>query len=149
MKNTNLNLDIRLSEHFSLREMVRSCRSVQLGIDNTPDAATIERLRQLCIHVLEPLRCQFGVLRITSGYRCQALNKAVGGSPTSQHLRGEAADVHLSSQDVTQKMLRFLADGIDFDQAIVEHNRRTGARWLHLSYSTRHKNRRMIFSITK
>jgi len=144
MKNTDTNPKLRLSEHFALEEFTRSATSVRLGIDNTPTAAIVERLRKLCQHVLEPLRLRFGVLKVTSGYRCRALNAAVGGAANSQHIRGEAADIFVSSEEVAKKMVDYAQRNLDFDQAILEHRRRTGSRWLHLSYTSSRKNRRMI-----
>ncbi len=80
-----------LTAHFSLREMCASGTAIRLGIKNEPSEEVINRLQQLCEHVLEPLRQRFGVIRITSGYRCERLNKAVGGVKNSQHRLGEAA----------------------------------------------------------
>ena len=122
-----------LTPHFSLREMTASGTAITHNIDNTPPQEAIERMRDLCKNVLEPLRSRFGKIRITSGYRCKKLNKLVGGVPTSQHLKGEAADIHISDLDVGQKMYKYIIDNIPFDQVILEH-RHDGARWIHVSY---------------
>lgn len=148
IKHTQINADQQLSEHFALREFITSTTAIRRNIDNTPSDVIIERLRQLCTHVLEPLRQRFGMLRITSGYRSPKLNRAVGGATNSQHLRGEAADIHVTSSDVTRKIIDYLAQNLDFDQAILEHNRRTGARWLHLSYTTERPNRHQLLNLT-
>jgi len=137
MNRTNLRdapVSRMLSEHFSLRELCTSGTAVRLGIRNRPDEVAVSRLQLLCEHVLEPLRCRFGVIRITSGYRCPQLNRAVGGSPRSQHLRGEAADIHISNIEVGQKMFRFIRENLDFDQLLFEHIRGNGVCWLHVSY---------------
>lgn len=145
MKNTTLNqslcLDLHLSEHFTLAEMVRSGVAMKLNIDNTPTADDVERLRRLCVNVLEPLRRRFGVIRISSGFRSKRLNQAVGGVVNSQHLRGEAADIHVSNAEVGTKMFRFLRDETDFDQLLFEHRMRNGCRWLHVSYRSPTENR--------
>ena len=145
MKNTTfrnqLRLDMHLTEHFTLAEMVRSGVAMKLYIDNTPTEADIERLRLLCQHVLEPLRRRFGAIRITSGYRSQRLNRAICGAKHSQHLRGEAADIHVSNAEVGLKMFRFLRDETDFDQLLFEHRMRNGCRWLHVSYRSAELNR--------
>lgn len=130
-----VNMNEHLSEHFTLREMCQSGTAIRKGINNTPDWKTVERLRALCVNVLEPLRRRFGVIRITSGYRCEALNIAVGGAPHSQHMRGEAADIHVSSMEVGRKMYEFIRLNTQFDQLLFEHSTKSGATWIHVSYS--------------
>ena len=87
-----------LSPHFTLAEMTASDTARREGIANTPSAAHIEALRQLCEqHVLEPVRAHFGrPVRITSGYRSPKLCLAVGSSVRSQHAKGEAADFEIT-----------------------------------------------------
>ncbi|MCI6161208.1 MAG: D-Ala-D-Ala carboxypeptidase family metallohydrolase [Prevotellaceae bacterium] len=126
-----------LSPHFSLEEMCKSGTAIRKNIENWPDALAVERLRVLCLNVLEPLRRRFGVIRITSGYRCQSLNEAVGGVPTSQHLLGEAADIHVSNREVGQKMFDFIDKNLVFDQLLFEQRQSSGACWLHVSYRLR------------
>lgn len=140
--------DTQLTEHFNLREFVISATAVRHGIDNTPPAAAVERIVALCREVLEPLRRRFGAIRITSGYRCEEVNRRVGGARTSQHLRGEAADVSIGSMEVGRKMYDFIRSRLDFDQLIFECRRKTGARWLHVSYRPDGKNRRQAFEQT-
>ena len=132
---TTIDMGISLSEHFTLKEMCQSGTAIRMNIKNIPDKRTVERLQALCINVLEPIRRRFGVLRITSGYRCQELNKAVGGAQYSQHIRGEAADIHISSMEVGRKMYDFIRKNTPFDQLIFEHSKSTGATWIHVSYS--------------
>ena len=137
MKNTK---QIQLSEHFSLREMTASGTAMQLNIDNTPDEAQTECLRNLCQQVLEPLRKRFGVIRVTSGFRSKRLNNAVGGVICSQHLLGEAADLHISNREVGRKMYDYIRNNLDFDQLLFEHRMANGCIWLHVSYTKRHPN---------
>lgn len=83
-----------LSKHFTLDEMLKSPTAARLGIDNTPNAEQLENLRDLVEYILEPLRLHYGrAIIVTSGFRCQKLNKAVGGSATSQHATGQAVDI--------------------------------------------------------
>ena len=134
--------DTRLTPHFALREFVISATAVRHGIDNTPPADAVGRLTALCENVLEPLRRRFGVIRITSGYRCERVNRLVGGVPTSQHLRGEAADINVASRESGQRMYDYIRTRLDFDQLIFEQRRKTGTRWIHVSYRADGRNRR-------
>ncbi len=132
MKN-NVSTEL-LTHHFTLWELTRSGTAIRLRIENRPSPVHIRRLRALCTAVLEPLRARFGAIRVTSGYRCEALNRAVGGVETSQHLLGEAADIHVASRGEALRMMRFIADRLPFDQLILERSYRSGAGWIHVSY---------------
>ena len=132
-----------LSEHFSLEEMVRSGEAMRRNIDNSPTPEAVESLRRLCANVLEPVRRRFGATRITSGYRCPALNEA----PASQHLRGEAADIHIADMEVGRKVYDFIRLNTDFDQLLFERRLSNGCRWLHVSYTERRPNRRQAMAI--
>ncbi len=86
--------NMQLSEHFELAEFLVSETAARRGIANEPTPEIIENLRRLCQLVLEPLRVKLArPVVITSGYRSPALNRAIGGSPTSHHMQGRAADL--------------------------------------------------------
>ena len=136
--------DEQLSKHFTLWEMMRSGTAVRLNIKNVPDEQEKEALRQLCQHVLEPLRCRYGAIIITSGYRCLRLNRAVGGVPTSQHMRGEAADIFIPNLEIGRKYFDFIKNNTTFDQLIWEPRGADVPRWLHVSYTTRRPNRMQV-----
>jgi len=125
---------MNLTQHFTLAEMIRSGAAVRLNIVNEPSAEVVENLRLLCENILEPLRRRFGVIRITSGYRCQALNQAVGGVGHSQHLCGEAADIHVSNREVGLKMYHFIEKTLPYHQLFFEHRKSDGTRWIHVSF---------------
>ena len=130
---------MKLSENFSLSEFERSMMAERLGIDNAiPNEAQLN-LRTLCVKVLQPLRELYGKpLRISSGYRCEALNKAVGGVPTSQHRLGEAADVQC--EDGAVRLLHLLEESdIVFDQAILYRT------FLHVSYREGRNRMQVIY----
>ena len=122
-----------LTKHFTLEEFTRSSTAKARGIDNTVPLQFIPSLRNLCEKVLEPLRERVKEpVIISSGYRCPALNRAVGGSNTSQHMKGEACDIYMEDKEKLRKWFAILMDG-DFDQLIFERNRRTGHCWIHVS----------------
>lgn len=92
----------RLSENFTLEEFTRSDTATRLGIDNTPGEKELEALRILVERTLQPLRDRLGIpVHVNSGYRCPELNEAVGGVPTSQHQKGEAADLSVDGKPAT------------------------------------------------
>ena len=109
-----------LTKHFTLEEFTRSSTAKARGIDNTVPLQFIPSLRNLCEKVLEPLRERVKEpVIISSGYRCPALNRAVGGSNTSQHMKGEACDIYVEDVEKLRKWFAILMDG-DFDQLIFE-----------------------------
>ena len=141
--------DLKLSEHFYLREFVGSSTATARGIENIPSKSVIKNLRNLCKQVLEPLRNHYGkAIYISSGYRCPELNQAVGGVAFSQHLTGEAADLVLPSIALGKEWLEWIRQNIrNFDQCILERNRK-GLCWLHVSCrpeGQEHMNRRTAF----
>ena len=147
-KNESIDLDLKqqLSEHFKLSEFTQSGTARRHKVKNVPGPREVERLRFLCVKSLEPMRRRFGVIRITSGFRCKKLNALVGGSPTSQHLLGEAADIHTGGRELSEKMFGFAKQNIPFDQLILEHNPAHGIYWLHISLrSDRPGNRHEAF----
>ena len=124
---------MQITEHFTVEEFERSSTADRLDIANRVPAALLPNLRTLCEVVLEPLRAYAGKpIVISSGYRCPALNRAVGGASQSQHLRGEAADLHLPSIAEGRTWFRWLMDNTTFDQLIWEHDGR-GTHWIHVS----------------
>ena len=148
VKNEAIDLDLKqqLSEHFKLSEFTQSGTARRHKVKNVPGPREVERLRFLCVKSLEPMRRRFGVIRITSGFRCKKLNALVGGSPTSQHVLGEAADIHTGGRELSEKMFGFAKQNIPFDQLILEYNPAHGIYWLHISLrSDRPGNRHEAF----
>ncbi len=143
MKRT-IDLGMKLTENFTLREFVDSPTAKRLGIDNTPKWDHVLALANLCRHVLQPLRDHAGrPLLINSGYRCELLNEAVHGVGQSQHLLGEATDIHIASIAQGRDYYDFILTHCPFDQLLFEYNR-FGAVWIHVSCKQEIvKNRRM------
>lgn len=128
-----------LTTNFTEEELTYSRVAVENGWDNTPPRQAREALQRLAVCLLQPLRDRLGTaIAITSGYRSEKVNRAVGGVPNSAHRRGEAADCFCA--EGPEKLLEvLLASGLPFDQAIVYKRR----RFLHVSYREG-KNRGMI-----
>ena len=136
---------MKLSEHFDLNEFTRSTTADRLHIDNSIPEELIPSLKNLCVQILEPLRLHFGTpVVISSGYRCPALNRAVGGVPNSQHLTGEAADIVLPK---LADAFYWLIDNTPFDQLGFESKGTT--KWIHVSCKLDlSQNRQCIFRKT-
>ncbi len=122
--------------HFTIEEMYASDTAKRLGINNKPNMQQMINLVYLCAYVLEPLRVAMGEpIKIGSGFRCQALNKAVGGVSSSQHLKGQAADLCIDG-DIRKgrKWFEYIKNHLQFDQLIWETNPKTGSSWVHVSF---------------
>ena len=132
---------LMLSEHFSLDEFVISATAMAMGIINSPGSSELANLRFLCREVLDPARKVIGEpIHITSGYRCLALNRAVGGVAQSYHVRGLAADLHIESAAHASRLADALNAQPYCDLILVEHAQ--GASWLHVQarkLSPRHR----------
>lgn len=125
---------MQLSRHFSLDEMVHSDTAKREGIPNQPDAQQVQSLKALCDNVLDPLRDEIGrPIRVTSGYRGPQLNARIGGSPTSQHSHGQAADLQAPGMDVLELFKTVVRMGLPYDQVIYEAQS-DSVRWVHLSH---------------
>jgi hypothetical protein len=132
-------IDLRqqLSPHFLLEEFIISQTAERRGIDNTPTAQIVNHLRQLCVQILEPARVALGPMRISSGYRCPPLNAAVGGSSTSAHMVGYAADV-LPVAASKHDFAVWVRDHCAFDQIIMEYGESVNnPAWVHVSCDPR------------
>lgn len=127
-------LNMRLSPHFTLLEMVRSATAMRLGIDNTPGDMVVDELRLLCREIMEPLRHIIGVpIVVTSGYRCPQLNMAIGGAARSQHMLGQACDWEVPGVSNRKLMDRIIRSGLPYDQLIYEFGE---DGWIHISRAT-------------
>lgn len=126
----------KLSANFSLWEFTTSQTAERQNIDNTPSDAVIANLRTLCEQILEPARNTLGPLRISSGYRSPALNAAIGGSKTSAHVLGYAADV-IPLNTTTLAFAKWVAANRNFDQIILEFGTPTDPAWIHVSCDPR------------
>lgn len=122
---------MQLSRNFSLNKMTYSTTANKFKINNTPSNDVIENLRYLCQKSLQPIRDKFGIITITSGYRCLDLNKKVGGKSTSQHLKGQAVDFVTPHANLLE-VFDWIVKNIEYDQVLFEYNSK-GSKWIHLS----------------
>jgi hypothetical protein len=133
-----------MAKFFTFNELTRSETASARGIDNTPGAEAAARLEVLAGRLLDPVRELWGApLTVNSGFRSPGLNAAVGGAASSQHLRGEAADITTGSRKGNKRLFEMIAEsGLAFDQLIDE----SGYSWLHISYREG-KNRNQILHL--
>ena len=128
---------IKLSEHFTLHELVRSDTAEHHKLNNLPNEKQQQNLTSLVSRILEPARVTLGLpIVISSGFRCSELNYLIHGSKRSQHLSGCAADLHLLDKDYGRRLFDILKANTNVDQLLMEHNSQ-GTCWIHVSYSKR------------
>jgi hypothetical protein len=126
-----------------MKEGVYSTTAKRLGLDNTPTEADIKNMELICEKIFEPLRAHVnGPIKINSFYRGPVLNKAIGGSKSSQHMTGQAMDIddkysYMSNAD----MYKFIKNNLDFDQIIWEFGDDDNPNWIHVSYVSAEANR--------
>ena len=122
-------------KYFTIKELCKSSTAVQKGINNTPNSEIVKNLEKLVEYVLDPLREKYGKpIHVNSGYTCPALNKAVGGSKTSQHMLGLAADITAGSATKNKILFNLVQElNLPFDQLIDEKN----FSWIHVSVSNK------------
>ena len=140
---------VRLSQNFTLQEYIKSQTALRQGIDNMPNEQHLEKAKLLFENVVQPVRDNFGVTVINSGYRGPELNEAVGGSDKSQHCKGEAVDIEcpgVPNYDVA----KWIHDNLDFDQLILEFYTPgiPDSGWVHVSYKE-DANRKSVLTAMK
>ena len=118
-----------MMKHFTIGELCASTTADARGIKNTPMLQETGNLKALADNVLDPLREWYGKpIYVNSGYRCPQLNRMVGGKPTSQHLKGEAADITAGSKEENRKLFDYIKKNLTFDQLIDEKKLLMGTR---------------------
>lgn len=121
---------MKLTEHFTLEELTATSKKIK----NIPTEKEISALKKLCENVLEPLRVMYGgAIVVNSGFRSPELNSAIGGSKTSQHVKGEAADLDCNNNRLLFELIK---NNFEFDQLINEKN----YSWIHVSFSDKNRN---------
>jgi len=134
---------MRLSKNFVLSELTRSNTATRLGIINEPTKKHLPNMQMVVTNLLQPMRDALGPIRVTSGYRSKALNRAIGGSSKSQHCKGQACDLQFwkDGQMCNNEIYDWvLKSGIEFDQMINEFD----YAWIHISLKEKDNRKEVL-----
>jgi len=146
-----------ISQHLTYEEVYKSQTAIRNSIDNTPNEEQLNNIKLLAEKVFEPLRQLVSNARgkdsplfISSCFRCEALNKLVGGSPTSQHCKGQAVDIDMDGRFPdfdNAKLFNLVKEQIDFDQLIWEFGTDQNPDWVHVSYNANGNRKSIIRAV--
>ena len=143
---------MRLSKNLTLAEVTKSATAIRKGISNEPTIEHLENLKAVAENIFQPLRDKFAVpIAITSGYRSADLNKAIGGSSTSQHCKGQALDIDADVYGglTNKEIFDYIKDSLDFDQLIWEFGTKNNPSWVHCSFISNGNRRQILRAIKK
>ena len=138
---------MKLSKNFTLSEITKSNTAKRLGIKNAPNQEHLNNMQILIRDLIQPMRDALGPIRVSSGYRSPALNRAIGGSNKSQHCKGQAVDIQFFKKgEMCNKEIYdwVLKEGIEFDQMINEFD----YAWIHISLKDK-GNRKQVLEAYK
>lgn len=139
-----------ISKNISYKEATHSTTAKRLGIDNTPNAEQMSNMRYVAENVFQPIREHFGVpIYISSFYRSEALNKAIRGSSSSTHIKGEAMDLDADvfGRINNAQIFNYIKDHLEFDQLIWEFGTDDNPAWVHVSLSKRNNRNQILKAI--
>jgi len=142
---------MKLSAHLSLKEVTKSNTATRHGIDNNPTNEHLINLHSIAKHIFEPIRVHFGVpIGVISGYRSEALNKAVKGSKTSDHCKGKALDLDADMFGKLKNIdiFNYIKDNLEFKQLIYEYGTDIEPAWVHVSFDPEN-NKKQVLRIVK
>lgn len=142
---------MKISANLTLKEVSKSLTATRRGIDNEPKGEHLTSLINLANNVFQPIREHFGKpIFVSSGYRSPELNKAIGGSKTSQHCKGEAIDIDNDSREYPSNadIFWYIYDHLEFDQMIWEFGDDNNPAWVHVSYKSE-GNRKQVLRASK
>lgn len=143
---------MRISEHLTLAELIRSESAKRLGISNQPTPEHLDNMKILAENVFELIRKHFNVpIYISSGYRSEALNKAIKGSNTSQHCKGQAIDIDMDGSGLVSnaQVFEFIKSTLNFDQLIWEFGDAYNPDWVHVSYVGAGNRKQVLKAVRK
>lgn len=137
---------MKISKHLTLEELITSQTATRKGIDNTPSAQVISNLKLVAEKVFEPLREGLGKpIKISSGYRSPALNKAIGGAKNSQHTTGEALDLQGMGGLKNSEIFNYIKNNLDYSQLIWEYGTDKEPAWVHVSYKKSGNQKQILY----
>ena len=139
---------MKLSKNFSLQELTKSDTAIRKSIDNTPSDEVLSNLTSLCNMVLQKVRDSHGVVTVTSGYRSPELNKAIGGSTTSDHCKGCAVDFEVPGLD-NKELALWVQDNLTFKQLILEfyEDGIPNSGWVHCSFEEGNNDNQVLRAV--
>jgi|GEM_PF-217167 len=133
----------KISKHISYKEATHSNTATRRGIKNVPTEKHLTAMKALAKNVFEPVRVHFDKpIRVNSFFRSSALNKAIGGSTTSQHCKGEAIDMDATKGFTNKQIYNYIKNNLEYDQLIWEFGTDKEPDWVHVSYRADGKNRK-------
>lgn len=140
---------MNLTANFTLSEMIKSETALRHNMDNTPGEKEIENLKRLAEKVLQPVRehYQRGV-KVNSGYRAPAVNQKVGGSPTSDHCKGQASDIEIPGI-ANADLAKWITENLEFTQVILEFYTQgvPDSGWVHVSYDPENLKKQALTAV--
>ena len=137
-----------ISKYISYEESVTSQTAIRKSIPNIPNDMQLVNMQLVGIRVFDIIREHFKTpLRVSSFFRSLLLNNAVGGSKTSQHVKGQAIDIQGTGKVSNKMIFDYIKDNLDFDQLIWEFGNDKNPSWVHVSYVSKEKNRKQILYI--
>jgi zinc D-Ala-D-Ala carboxypeptidase len=141
----------RISKHISYKEATRSTTSIRLGIDNKPFEYELGNMKATAENIFEPLRKWVGgAIKVTSFFRSEKLNQAIGGSVSSQHCQGRAIDIDdVYGYKTNAEMFNYIKNNLDFDNLIWEFGTDDNPDWIHVSYVSNERNRGQVLRAIK
>lgn len=137
-----------ISKYISYLEATTSQTAVRKKIVNTPNEEQLLNMQLIGIRIFDVIREHFKTpLRVSSFFRSLLLNNAVGGSKTSQHVKGQAIDIQGTGKVSNKMIFDYIKENLDFDQLIWEFGNDNNPAWVHVSYVSKDKNRKQILYI--
>ena len=142
---------MKISQHISYKEAVHSNTAKRRDIENKPNEDQLQNMFKVAEFIFEPLRLYVGgAIKITSFFRSEHLNAAIGGSSKSQHCQGCAIDIDdVFEHKTNYEMFEFIRENLNFDSLIYEFGDATNPAWVHVSYVSQKENRNRVLRAVK